>query len=64
MSANPACLHAFSEHHNAWKLVLPDHPPEVGNSVSHGSWDKIQLESLMMKDHHQFCMHANLYSSL
>ena len=44
MSANPACLYAFSEHHNIWKPVLPDHPPEVRNSVRHGSWNGIQME--------------------
>ena len=38
INANPACFHAFSEHDNVWKSLLPDHPPEVRNGVRHGSW--------------------------
>ena len=64
MSTNPACLYAFSEHDNIWKPVLPDHPPEVRNSVRDGSWNETQMENfmMMMKDH--LCMHANQYCNL
>ena len=33
----PASLHALGEHDNVWQPSLPNHPPEVTDSVWHGT---------------------------
>ena len=36
MSTYPSSFHALGEHDNVLQFVLPDHPPEVTDSVRHG----------------------------